>query len=901
MAILSAADWIRAMYQEAPGLVHVCASGDWSGRCEPTDPTGLARAASHAESWDRDGRAGVYVRATTISRPLARGERGGITESAALVGLWLDVDIAGPGHKHTPNRPDLPGYNPGKIVKHPLPESRELALSLLTESGFPEPTLVVDSGGGLYPWWVLDHPEPLDDKFALDSAAFISERLHTAMIRNFALAGYHLDNTGDLARVLRVPGTVNRKHDQHQPCHIATSGGPRYPFDRLSELVAELDQRTPHPQFDPPKISQLPAPSQPRIPGASPFDVLAATVDWDDILTPHGWRPAGGRGKERHWTRPGKNNGVSATTGHSDDGVDRMWNFSSSADLPVGEPMTKGHVYALLYHAGDHRAAARELAARGIGQVSTPTSAGATTKLPPPATPPVAPPAVQPATAPAQPEPGQLDQWPVPDHPAIRSPLPAFPTESLPGAMRQIVEETAAALQVDPSLPAMMALATVSAFAAPRFAVRAKLGWEEALSLYTCAVAESGERKSPVCRVITQPLRGIQRRMAVEHDQSINELVDQLDAQRSSPELRGSPAKANRLEDQIAALEASRKRPPRVALPKDATPEALARDLAAQGGAGAVIDDEGTFFRMVSGRDSGSPPNTELLLAAYDGDPYQVSRIGRAGEDLDRPVMALGLSTQPRVVADTLHARRGVLIERGFPARVLWAVPRSRVGTRNVDSDESVSEHTQRAWALTLEGLADLPTPDSGDEVSVIVLSPATRAVFRDFQARTELEYLPGGRFASFGMREWGAKHPGRCLRIAAILHLAAGYTNTTEIGEGTMRAAVVIADWAVGHAARVHTRDAETEDEATVEQCVHVLRWIRRRYGDRPVPELTRRDVMRGVRGGWVNAKSIQDAIDQLVESGWLRARGGLDKGGRPRVVYEVSPRLALVDQVPL
>ena len=89
-------------------------------------------------------------------------------------------------------------------------------------------------------------------------------------------------------------------------------------------------------------------------------------VDWSEILEPEDWRFVHQQGRIRYWCRPGKDRGVSATTGR-DPGRDRLYVFSSSTDFEAETPYTKFGAYALLRHGGDHKAAARALATQGYG------------------------------------------------------------------------------------------------------------------------------------------------------------------------------------------------------------------------------------------------------------------------------------------------------------------------------------------------------------------------------------------------------------------------------------------------------------------------------------------------------------------------------------------------------
>ncbi len=101
--------------------------------------------------------------------------------------------------------------------------------------------------------------------------------------------------------------------------------------------------------------------------GSTPGDDFETKTTWKDLLEPAGWTIAFQRGRTTYWTRPGKNAGISATTGNADD-RDRLYVFSSSTDFPTFEPITKFSAYALLEHGGNHSEAARALRSDGYGE-----------------------------------------------------------------------------------------------------------------------------------------------------------------------------------------------------------------------------------------------------------------------------------------------------------------------------------------------------------------------------------------------------------------------------------------------------------------------------------------------------------------------------------------------------
>jgi hypothetical protein len=93
--------------------------------------------------------------------------------------------------------------------------------------------------------------------------------------------------------------------------------------------------------------------------------------DWEAILGPHGWVCTATSGNERRWRRPGKDGRTwSATTGHCNgkNGEDLFRVFSSNAEpFQPEKAYGKFRAYALLNHAGDLAAAARELGRQGFG------------------------------------------------------------------------------------------------------------------------------------------------------------------------------------------------------------------------------------------------------------------------------------------------------------------------------------------------------------------------------------------------------------------------------------------------------------------------------------------------------------------------------------------------------
>lgn len=99
----------------------------------------------------------------------------------------------------------------------------------------------------------------------------------------------------------------------------------------------------------------------------SPGDDYNAKVTWEQILEPLGWSKVyTTRDKVTAWRRPGKSDGISATTNHA--GTDKFYVFSSSTIFDPERSYSKFAIFAIVEHGGDFSSAAKALRAQGYGE-----------------------------------------------------------------------------------------------------------------------------------------------------------------------------------------------------------------------------------------------------------------------------------------------------------------------------------------------------------------------------------------------------------------------------------------------------------------------------------------------------------------------------------------------------
>jgi len=109
-------------------------------------------------------------------------------------GCWADIDLAYGAH-----------------AASTLPTTDTEALDFLCSLP-AEPSMIVHSGGGLYPFWLFREPYLITTPAEHDAIKSLSEQFaHTLVVAGNA-RGWTLDAVGDLARVLRPAGSVNFKY-----------------------------------------------------------------------------------------------------------------------------------------------------------------------------------------------------------------------------------------------------------------------------------------------------------------------------------------------------------------------------------------------------------------------------------------------------------------------------------------------------------------------------------------------------------------------------------------------------------------------------------------------------------------------------------------------------------------
>ena len=494
--------------------------------------------------------------------------------------------------------------------------------------------------------------------------------------------------------------------------------------------------------------------------------------------------------------------------------------------------------------------------------------------------------AINAASDPAQNVEADESDWP--DLVPLDAPnLPCLDIAHLPAWAGDFVRAIAVDTETPPELAAGMALSACAVPAARRLRVSVKSGYFEPCNLWVVVALPPGNRKSAVQSAATAPLSAWQRDQAVQMQPEINRKTSEQDTSMARvKELRSQAArqkdaqKSKELAKKAADIEAGLSEIP--TLPQiwtsDATPEELGSLLADNSECMAWLSSEGGIFDLLQGRYSNRIPNLDLVLKSHSGDPERVDRKSRPPVYLRCPLLSVGLSPQPDVLKGL--AFKPGFRGRGLLGRFLYLLPRSPLGFRSLQSDP-VPKAVRDAYESGIFAMLswETATDENGDKCPhFLSLSDEARSKLHKFAQTIEVQMRPGGDFENF--TDWAGKAPGAAVRIAGVLHgikHAYGRPWETPITAEAMNAATqIMAVFGRHSLAALDMMGADPK----VAAARHVWEWIERGR----LSSFTVREAFNALRGTFSRVQYLRDALDVLVERGYIKVIEPTREGrGRP------------------
>lgn len=582
--------------------------------------------------------------------------------------------------------------------------------------------------------------------------------------------------------------------------------------------------------------------------------------DWADILEQHGWTCVRSTGEKRFWRRPGKNKGISATTGHcksSSNGADLLAVFSSNA-TPFeagsgGSPCgcySKFAAYTILNHGGNYSTAARTLGEQGYGFKTRRKHQTYTTPNGPVEEPEVSPPtSSETGTAP-------------------------FPIDALPLDVQEFCGAIAEAVDCPVDFPAVACLVVAGTAIGNSVSIMPKPGWFEKASLYAAVIGEPGDAKTPGVRPAKQPILRAQQLFKEKYDEKKNDYMVEMAVwtERQAQYQQGNGREPGRkpTEPVFNNMWTS-----------DATVESMAKSLdKSRRGIGLFVDEvSGLLLGMNQYKAGGRGRDRQFYLSAWSFDEIKVDRAkDETPLIVSHPFITILGGIQPDMLNVLVDDKNR---EDGFTHRFLFAFPDARPWRkwREIGIPDAVCE----TWDEIVKRLMgkDFSYKDGRPIPHVRKLAPEAMVV-RDEWWNKHITERNEETFPPCLMGPW-AKFRSYFFRIALIIHelrIECHETDEWDIDGQSMENAGAICDYFKAHAKKVHSVMGESGPDRVVRR---VLEWM----GKRSKREITMRELVSGKF--CKKASEATQMMHDMQDRGYGRIEQSIGKKGKPRSVFRL------------
>ena len=480
--------------------------------------------------------------------------------------------------------------------------------------------------------------------------------------------------------------------------------------------------------------------------------------------------------------------------------------------------------------------------------------------------------------------------------PAELPPVKSFDESLLPVSLMPWVMDTWERMQCPPDYPAVAAIVALAGVVGRQIAIgpQEQTDWIVVPNLWGLLVGRPGLMKSPAMESMLSPIKRLVHESAeefqsalVKHDVEL--LAHKLKREAAEKAARRKLAKDPKADIGTDLLSAPPDPPVQKRyLSSDSSVEALG-ELLRQNPDGILVhrDEIMSLLKWLDREDNAAARG--FYLTAWNGDSgYTFDRIGR-GLNLHIPALCLSLlgSTQPgRLAGYVRTALHGGAADDGLLQRfglLVW--PDMNGQWREVDRPPHDLARTRSRQIF--RRLANLDALAIGAEANedgppILRFDPDALVLFRQWRGNLEQRLRSDEMHPA--MESHLAKYRKLVPALALLCHLVDSGQGRVNV-QATQRA-LGWADYLESHAQRVYA--AVTLPEVAAAKAI--LKRIRK--GDLVSP-FSGWQVWRPGWSGLDNRPTVQDALDLLIEYGWLNAERQSSKatGGRPSTKYHAHP----------
>lgn len=397
-----------------------------------------------------------------------------------------------------------------------------------------------------------------------------------------------------------------------------------------------------------------------------------------------------------------------------------------------------------------------------------------------------------------------------PPHPLFRELPPAnpYPLDALGDVLHSASLVMKEAIQAPDALYGQSLLGA-SALAVQGLADVVRGDARHPISLFLLTVAQSGERKSAVDKIVLKAHREIERNLIIQYEgaRHFYEIKNEAwEAKKKAILNRRKNTEKHEFETDLQALGVKPEPPPsQLILMDDPTLEGLQKALICGRPSVGLFSDEGG---LTMGGHSMNADNQLKTISGFsklwDGDAMPRVRAGDGATKIYGKRMCLHLMMQPRIAG--LVTGNDQMKDQGFLSRNLIAFPESTAGTRFYKDLDFTNNLALMRYYSTIKEALEMPLPmmeGKSNELKPrkLPLSQAGMNLWILFHNFVEENLAEGKKFST--IRGFASKAPEQVLRIAAVLSLIQDI-NAQNVGKDQIESAICLMQFYLSEALRL-------------------------------------------------------------------------------------------------
>lgn len=488
----------------------------------------------------------------------------------------------------------------------------------------------------------------------------------------------------------------------------------------------------------------------------------------------------------------------------------------------------------------------------------------------------------------------KIDEWP---EPLLFGDIetPEIPADLLPEPLARYCKAVAENTQTPTGMAVMMGLSVIATCIQKRFEV-CPYGdsYTEPVNIMTVTALDPASRKSAVVKAVTEPLTSWELQQSeLLKEQSVRIRHEREILIKSIDSIKSIASKSNATDDdrRVALSEIKRLEetmPQEVIIPRlwidDVTPERLQNLMEDNGERIAVISAEGGIFEVMAGLHNNGKSNINVILQSHAGEPVRVERQSRSVTML-KPALTFGLTVQPAIISNLATGNMARFRGNGMLARLLYCIPKSTVGSRDVTKRSQILENVKTEYHTMINRLLAIPSlaDEKGNESPrILTLAPDAQKAWMFFSQYIESKQGQYGDFHS--IQDWTGKLPGAALRLAGLCHVVEHGDAVTVISLATIEKALDLGELLIAHAKAAF---GMMGSDPAVSDAKFILQWII----SNGAGSFRRGDLHKALHGKFQRVDRLILALKVLTERHIISEPQKQPTGRRPGIVYLVNP----------